>query len=607
MVKLAEKAKSLPTKPGCYLMKNKSGEIIYIGKAKSLRSRVSSYFNNSQKNPKTEILVSHITEFDFVLTQSDAEAFVLENTLIKKHIPKYNIRLKDDKTYPYMVVDHNEAFPRLQYRRNIKRKKKLEVFGPFVHGSNISEIIRIATKAFKLRDCSLREFSSRKEPCLLYQMKQCEAPCVDLISKTEYKNDLDCALDIFRGKGKKSLKHLEKRMMEHAEKEEFEFAATIRDQMETIKTFLSFSKQENAEIHTGHRNIDLVSFHPGDIEIDLSIYVIRNGVMLGHKNFHFPNQFIGESLEEELCAYIFQYYTSTLEALPEVLILPFSDRAFKNIKEAMLTLDQPVKVKSPGKKFESLMELATKQAYETQRVRVTNQESIYVGLNKLKELLKLKERPIVLECYDVAIWQGKSPAASQIVFIEGKAEKSRYRHYKLQELPEGNNDFAMMKEVLSRRIKYGSLPDVFVVDGGKGQVSSFQAALKDFDLETPVVGIAKAKSKNGTEERLIIPGRLNPYQLKKNMSLFRIIVQMRDEAHRFSRRLHHKNEKERTFKSWLDDIPGVGPKTKEKVLKKLDMKPEELVELSDHELVDKFDISAKVATNIKTYLENTYS
>ncbi len=613
-IKLSDKAKTLPSKPGCYLMKNSSGEIIYVGKAKRLRNRVSSYFSNTQKNGKTEILVSHIREFDFVLTQTDAEAFVLENTLIKRHIPKYNIRLKDDKSYPYVMVDHNEKYPRIQYRRKIKRKKKVEVFGPFVHGSNISEVIRIVTKAFKLRDCSLREFNSRKEPCLLYQMKQCDAPCVHKISIEDYKNVMNCALDVFRGKGKKSIKALENRMFVSAESEEFEQAAMIRDYIETLSSFISFSKQENAELHTGQKNIDLISFYQGDVEVDLSIYIIRNGIMLGHKNFHFPNQFIGESLEEEICAYLYQYYTESFDAFPDHLILPFKDNIFKIMKKAMSELEQPILVKSPGKKLKSLMELATSQAFESQRVRLSNQESIYVGLNKLKDLLKLKERPIVLECFDIAIWQGASPAASQIVFIEGKAENKLYRHYKMKELPEGNNDFAMMSELITRRVKHGSLPDVFIVDGGKGQISSFQAVLKDQNINVPVVGIAKSKSGKKqnfsdkevfkSEERLFIPGRVNPYFLRKNMSLFRIMVQMRDEAHRFSRRLHHKNEKSRTFHSWLDDVVGVGEKTKQKILKKSDLTLDELTELSENELMNKFCISQKISKNIKKYLED---
>jgi excinuclease ABC subunit C len=613
-IKLSDKAKILPAKPGCYLMKNSAGEIIYVGKAKRLRNRVSSYFSNAQKNGKTEILVSHIREFDFVLTQTDAEAFVLENTLIKKHIPKYNIRLKDDKSYPYVIVDHNENFPRIQYRRKINRKKKVEIFGPFVHGSNISEVIRIVTKAFKLRDCSLREFNSRKDPCLLFQMKQCDAPCVNKISFENYVKEMNCALDLFRGKGKKSIKALEEKMYIHAETEEFEQAAMIRDYIETLNSFISFSKQENAEMHTGQKNMDLVSFHQGDIEVDLSIYIVRNGIMLGHKNFHFPNQFLGESLEEEICAYLFQYYTESFDVLPDHLILPFKDNVFKTMKDAMAKLEQPVQVKSPGQKLKSLMSLATSQAFESQRVRLTNQESIYVGLNKLKDLLKLKERPIVLECYDIAIWQGASPAASQVVFIEGKAEKKRYRHYKMKELPEGNNDFAMMSELISRRIKHGTLPDVFIVDGGKGQVSSFQAVLKDQNIDIPVVGIAKSrlgkkqtfadKNVSKSEERLFIPGRLNPYFLRKNMSLFRIIVQMRDEAHRFSRRLHHKNEKSRTFYSWLDEIKGVGIKTKQKILKQSDLSLDELSELSEIELMNKFSINQTIANNIRKYLED---
>ena len=249
--------------------------------------------------------------------------------------------------------------------------------------------------------------------------------------------------------------------------------------------------------------------------------------------------------------------------------------------------------------------VVTKQAKENQRIRVTNQDSVYVGLNKLKELLQMKDRPRRLECYDVAIFQGSSPTASQIVYDEGKPVKKEYRYYHLEERAEGNNDFAMMKEILSRRIKKKNFPDVFIVDGGLGQVNIFLGVLKDFEIDIPVVGIAKSKTKGSekTQERLIIPGRSNPYLLKKNMSLFRIVTGMRDEAHRFSRKLHHKAEKKRTFNSWLDEIPGIGPKRKKEILQKLDLPLNELKNLSQEELKVKLELTDKLSSTLYEHLQ----
>lgn len=555
---LLTKAQTLPTRSGCYLMKNKDGKVIYVGKAKSLKSRVISYFNNSPKSPKTEILVTHIKDFEFIITGSDTEAFVLENNLIKKHAPKYNIRLRDDKTYPYIMVNLDEVFPRLEYVRRPDRKKNRLIFGPFVVGSNIFEVLRVVVKSFALRDCSLHEFLKRKEPCLLYQMKQCTAPCMNLITAENYREDLELAMNFFKGKEKSeySLKILKERMMAAAANEDFERAAMLRDQMQLLEKFVSEAHQKNAELYGDVMNIDALAYHVGDIEVDISLYMIRNGILLGHKTFHFACADLIEEVHHEVLTYMHQYYTSTFETLPDLIIAPFEESDLEELRSALnQTLEKKIKIEAPKRKYKSLYDITLKHAEESSRMRTTNQESIYVGLNKLQELLNLKERPMTLECFDVAIWQGKSPTASLIYFHEGKPDKKHYRYYHLQERPEGNNDFAMMQELFSRRLEHGDFPDVFVIDGGLGQVNAVTQILKEKNVDIPVVGIAKSKTEsdiqnaeiNKSEERLVISGRLNPYVLAKTPSLFRIIVQMRDEAHRFSRKLHHHAESVRLF------------------------------------------------------------
>ena len=551
---------SIPTDPGVYRFFDKNDVIIYVGKAKNLRARVLSYFNNSAKGAKTEILVTHIADFDFIITENDAESFVLENNLIKKHAPKYNIRLKDDKSYPYIVINTNESFPRLEFLRRVKRGKGIDVYGPFVTGSNIWEVLKILTKSFSLRDCKLSDFKTRKEPCLLYQMKQCSAPCVGKISETQYAKDINLARDLFSGSGSKTLKELEKRMHQAALDEEFEKAAQIRDSLVILHEFANNFKQNNAELDSD-RNIDIIAFYHGEFEVDLSIYMMRNGILLGHKNFSFSNLDVIESVEDSVLNYLFQYYTSTYDSLPQLIITQMQTELNELLESGLSTmekLEKPIRVRPPQKQYDSLLNLTRDHAFEQQRVRMLHEDSVYVGLNKLKDLLGLKERPVVLECFDIAIFQGSSPTAAQIVFHDGKPDKTKYRHYHLQELPEGNNDFAMMKELIIRRSDNGVLPDVFIVDGGLGQVNIFKEVLKELNIPIPVIGIAKSKvvkTKEGfsqseikkSEERLIIPGRANPYMLHLNRSLFKIIVQMRDEAHRFSRRLHHKEEKKRVF------------------------------------------------------------
>lgn len=556
---LLEFAKTFPTSPGCYLMKNKEGKVIYVGKAKCLKSRVTSYFNNSMKNPKTEILVTHIKNVEFVMTATDAEAFVLENNLIKKYSPKYNIRLRDDKTYPYVLVNHKEDFPRLEYVRRFKKDKQQEVFGPFV-GGNISFVLRILTKSFGLRDCSLSDFKTRKEPCLLYQMKQCTAPCVDKISKEDYENNLDLALSFFKSKEKnnEALKMLEVQMNEAATNEDFEYAAILRDNLQLLKDFKEIGFQKNSELHGNEQNLDVVCFYQGEVEVDLCLYMVRNGILLGTKTFHFSSTDLVEDVKDEVLNYLFQYYSTTNEVLPDLIIIQDEEEKLQNFNQGLnQVLEKTVRVETPKRKFKELFELTQKFAKESQRVRISNQESIYVGLEKLKDLLSLKETPKVIECYDIAIWQGKSPTASQVCFVDGKADKKKYRYYHLTERPEGNNDFAMMEEVITRRIDNGDLPDLFVIDGGIGQVNAVKKVLEANKIDIPFVGIAKSKTLSGdgfqskeiekTEERLVIPGRANPYVLAKSPSLFRLIVQLRDEAHRFSRKLHHKAEDKRYF------------------------------------------------------------
>ena len=617
MEELLDKANTLPQQPGCYLMKDKNGRVIYVGKAKKLKSRVISYFNNSAKSYKTTYMVSHVSDFEFILTLSDAESFVLENNLIKEHSPKYNIRLRDDKSYPYIQVNWNEPYPRLEYVRRPKKSKGKELIGPYPTGSNISMVMRILTKSFELRDCSLTEFKTRKTPCLLYQMKQCSAPCVGHIDEKNYESDLNLAFGFFQGplKAKRAVQKLHEKMIHFSESEEFERAAMIRDHIVLLEEFLQKSFDQKVESIQTDKNIDVWSFYVGEEEVDLSLYMIRSGLLLGQKNFHFIKGELIEELQDEILQKIMQYYSDPEELTPELVVLDYAEEEVRDIKEALKTIGEISVLSNASKKFSPLLQMCRKHAEESQRVRIANADSVYVGLNKLKDLLNLKERPAHLECFDVAIWQGKSPTASQVVFEEGKPNKKKYRYYHLEERPEGNNDFAMMREVISRRLDNGDLPDVFVVDGGVAQVNTGCAVLRELNIELPVVGIAKSREVSGsfkskeiekTEERLIIPGRSNPYILTKCPSLFKIIVSMRDEAHRFSRKLHHKAESKRVLSTWLDEVKGLGEESKKKILSQLSMSQDELKNYTVNDLVNYFGIKNPQAKALWAHLHEDH-
>ncbi len=618
---LLDKIATFPQSSGCYLMQDSRGAILYVGKAKNLRSRVRSYFSNSNAQSgharKNAFLLSHVIDISFMLTSTEAESLVLENNLIKKHSPKYNIRLKDDKTYPYLVVDYSEPFPRIKYMRRPRPKAERLFFGPYPAGSRIGKVLRVVNKLFMLRDCTLREMKQRKRPCLLYQMRQCSAPCVDKVSASDYEKTLSLALDLFRGKrkAKQSIDFLKSKMHEAAELEEFEYATTIRDSLLILEEFLSHSyDHQNVEFTHEDRNIDIMAYclNPSGEIIDIALSLIRNGQLLGNHNLHFNQSDHLGDIEEGILALLFQHYQKEKGTLPEKMICELSEPSRVLLESSLshLSSEKTLKVLPVSKKFRPFYQATLNQVQESQRVRLAQTSSSELALQKLSQLLNLKENPKLLECYDVAIWQGRSPTASQVVFHNGVADKSSYRYYHLETRDEGNNDFAMMQELVGRRIKKATLPDVMIVDGGKGQRNAVEKILAEHSLEhIPVVGIAKARaevSRSGDklEERLFLPNRANAYLLKQDQNLFRLLVSMRDEAHRFSRKLHHKAEHRRIFSHWIEEVSGLSAKSRAIILENLEKSPEELKKLSSEDLETELKISSKAAALVTAYLKS---
>ncbi len=547
------KVNSLPKRSGCYLFKNAHNKIIYIGKAKNLKERVSSYFIDSQKSLKTEVMVSQIVAFDFFLTESEAEALILENRLIKEYSPKYNICLRDDKSYPYIVINYEEEYPRINLVRRIdkiikNKDKNKKIIGPFVTGSSIFNVVKNLNQAFSLRDCTNYAFKSRKRPCLLYQMNQCLGPCATVVSVKEYKYLLDLALGLFTKKRDKTLNFLQNKMSIYAEQEEFEKASIIRDQLLRLQDFINFSKSYITDIPIQEKNIDVIGYSVETKleQIDICIYKIRDGLLLAHIDYNFSVMDMTRPVDTILLKLVSHYLEQADETVPDSIITIFDRDNRKLLKESLGVNN--IKVTTPkSDKFRSLV-IATKNfAVENQKNRLEKEGDIEKGLLKLKELLNLKIVPNHLECVDIAVWQGSSPVASLVVFKSGVPSKKDYRHYNLKELPEGNNDFAMMEEFIERRVKKGNLPNVFIVDGGHGQINVFNRVLKRHKLTAPVIGIAKKRFIGNKSERLIIPGREEPYILSQNIFLSKIVIQMRDEAHRFARKLHHKREFKKIF------------------------------------------------------------
>jgi excinuclease ABC subunit C len=567
-----------PTSPGVYIMKNAVEKIIYVGKAKVLRSRLRSYFNGNTHSAKTKMLVTNIEKIEYILTQTEVEAFLLEASLIKKHKPKYNIRLKDDKTYPYIMMSMSDEFPRLYLSRKVRRDKNL-YFGPFTSGLQVWETIRFLNRTFQLRDCGDHYFRNRTRPCLTHQIGNCTAPCVGLVDKERYRRDVDAAVLFLKGHDKQVLKIVKERMLAAADEHRFENASKLRDSLEALKAILKKQSVINA---MSDKDQDVIGFDGNEIGCTVEVLHVRGGKLLGSQPHFLP--LVNPISEDEnpqdwLASFVNQYYVENM--IPdEVLLSADLGREIHSLLAAVLAerSGRKVSVRAGGGHSAQLVELAEKNAKEHFKSYVTKNARKTKGLEEIQDKLGLKELPFRIECYDISNFQGSESVASQVVFEEGVPHKDSYRRYKIKTV-EGSNDFAMMKEVLSRRLAHTEeeYPQLIVVDGGKGQLSSAVAILKELAQEKiPVVGLAKARTLGKfddaeitkSEERVFIPGRQNPVTFGASSAALQILVGIRDEAHRFAITYHRKLRENRSLESELDAVTGLGEKRKKYLLKR---------------------------------------
>lgn len=562
---------TLPKDPGVYLMKNLAGVVIYVGKAKNLRNRVRSYFQNSKDQPtKVRHLVSHIAKVDYIVTQTEVEAFLLEASLIKKYRPRYNIRLKDDKAYPYIKCTTQEDFPRLYLVRTVKQDGGY-YYGPYASSFAVKRTMQFLNQTFKIRDCSNGFMQTRKRPCLTYDMGRCDAPCVDYISVENYRKNIQQAIDFLEGDNKKILKDLNHKMLKYAEEESFEVAAQIRDQIKSIDAIL-----EKQSVVSDHRvDTDLVAYFSNEYGALVEIVSVRKGRVIGSRPYFFNKNNLGADYEDQrhwLISFLNHYYDDNF--IPDRILLPLS----VGLELEKLLIDvlksrthKNISISSTAIKHEkALKELAEKNAklhFDQFAEKSAKKDE---GLKLIQEKLKLPDLPRRIECYDISNFQGGNSVASQVVFYDGVPSKEDYRKYKIKTV-QGPNDFESMKEVLKRRFSHSEYPDpqMILVDGGKGQLKLAVEALKEVGREDiPVRSLAKARTDSnfesvevkGTEERFFIPNRQNPVVFRSNTEAFRILVQLRDEAHRFAIEFHRKLRDQESFASVLDQITGLGPK-----------------------------------------------
>lgn len=552
----------LPQKPGVYIMHNSEDKIIYVGKAKKLRNRVQSYFRDEDKldRPKTQVLMRHFAYLEYILTNTEKEALILEANLIKKYKPHYNISLKDGKQYPYIKIT-NEEYPRILITRSLKNDKA-SYYGPYTDATNARGFIDFLNKNFKIRTCKHMD-----GPCLNYQIKQCSAPCINKISQKDYNNNVRRAKLLLNGKYKTILKKLERDMKRYSKNMEYEKAAMIRDQIQTIKVTL-----EKQDIQpTKDVNQDIIGIDHNGNEAAVVILSVRNG-KTNKKDDLVLKQIHGFTDKEILTEFIKQYYSTA--PIPDQLVLEDNIEDEEIIKEWLEEKQgHKIKIKVPTDgHYLTLIKIAKKNAHISLTENTKEEEN---PLLTLEQYLNLPKLPYHIEGFDISNISGIYAVASMVVFENGKPAKNMYRKFKMN--TPGPNDFAMMKEVLTRRYSHISPdnneeiknpndsiyihPDLVLIDGGKGQLGMAVEVFKELNItDVPLVGLAKKF------EELYVPGRSDPIILPRRSTALQLLQYVRDESHRFAITFHRKIRGKAFTKSILDDIPGVGKKRKQALL-----------------------------------------
>ena len=581
--RIKHKLALLPDQPGCYLMKDKNGTIIYVGKAKVLKNRVRSYFTGSH-DTKTERLVSEIEDFEYIVTESNIEALLLEINLIHKNDPKYNIMLKDDKSYPFIKIT-KEDYPRLLITRKVL-KDKASYFGPYPDVGAANDTKKLLDRLFPLRKCRVLP----KEVCLYYHLGQCLAPCIFDIPKKTYKDMVEEIRRFLNGGHPQIQEELQKKMELAAEKMEFEKAAEYRDQIKSIETVMTRQKMTNADLI----DRDVFGYAVDKGWMCVQVFFIRQGKLIERDVSIFP--FYNEE-EEDFLTFIGQFYQENEHFIPKEVLIP--DNIDKESVEALLS----TKVLQPqrGEK-KKLVKLAGKNAtvalQEKFDIIVRKQERTIGAVEKLGNAMNIPT-PIRIEAFDNSNIMGTDPVSAMVVFIDGRPDKKEYRKYKIKTVT-GPDDYASMREVIYRRysrvVKEGlPFPDLIVIDGGKGQVDAAKEVLENqLGLDIPIAGLAK-NDKHKTSE-LLFGSELNVVALERNSQEFFLLQRIQDEVHRFAITFHRQLRSKNSFASKLDNIDGLGPKRKKNLLKQF----KSLKNITDASIEDlnKSGLPLNVAKNV---------
>jgi len=557
--------KSVPKNPGVYLMKNRQGQILYVGKAKDLRKRLSSYQRSSSAtSPKTVLLLKRVAAIDTILTHTEKEAFILESSLIKKHRPKFNIELKDDKSYPRIKVTLGEEWPRVYVTRR-RLKDGSRYFGPYSSAGAMRNTLKLINRIFPLRRCKGRKVKNRVRPCLNYQMGHCLAPCSGKVDKVQYRRMVDSVLLILEGKNRDLRNQLRNKMQQASGVQDFEKAAIFRDQLYALKKTL----EKQVVVSNLDKNQDVFGYMRKGTGVAIAVINVRQGMVLG-KLVYFLLDPIGD--DSEVLGEVLHQFYGREKLIPDELLLPFQVADQRSFAEWLTEVrGRGVQLRVPkqgnGIKLLQMAEANARQVYVDQE----NRERSWQEMAKnLQNKLNLQHIPTRVECLDISNIGGKQPVGSLVCFIEGEKAPKEYRHYSITTAHEPD-DYRMMEEVLNRRFKMGEkedvLPDLLVVDGGKGHLNVARKVLSSKGLLDRVELVSIAKNKENKSDKVFRPGRKNPVSLVRHSPVLFFIMQVRDESHRFGIAFHRRLRRKSTLSSELDTIPGIGPLRKKTLLK----------------------------------------
>jgi len=614
--------KNLPFKPGCYLMKDEKGGIIYIGKAKRLRQRVRSYFTDSgPQDAKTRRMRTLVRDIDFIIAESEVQALILEETLIKQHKPRFNVMLKDDKRYPYIRVTWHEAFPKVETTRRIK-KDGSRYFGPYAAMWAVQNTLRVLRKAFPYLTCDREINGNDERACLFYDIGLCNAPCIGKVDQAEYRAMISELMDVLSGKSEPVVARLSKEMMQASEALNFERAAVIRDQLQAI----DYITQRHRAVSPKMSDHDVIALHRDENDAVVQIMFIRNGKLIGSDSKKLDNA-EGESEPELLSQFITQFY-SDAEEIPRELILPHEIEEARIIQRWLSDKRHSSKVSitvpQRGNK-KDLIKMAEENALEAFKMMraqweadSTNHED---ALTQLQQELDLPEIPNRIECYDISTTQGTAIVASRVVFVRGVPRKSEYRRFNIRTVQhKGSDDYQSMREALTRRFTryvnsienptpstpgkpdrdetWRLLPDLLLIDGGKGQLNVAVEVLAEFGLtdQVPVASLAKQF------EEIFMPGKAKSIILPRQSQALYLVQRVRDEAHRFAITSHRKRRDKLGLASRLETVPGIGPAKRKALLKAFDNSIDAIRKASVEELSAVRGINIELAQTIKEVL-----